>query len=275
MRRLVTLVTILVTVAVLGILPLGEASISAQNASSSWAWEGVDPPRTPDDEPAAREKLNDLIGETGSIGDGLQALEVSFTNPDTMRSAYIPELMGVEFMAVIVDSGEFVLDVKGPGSYLVNPNQEGTDPSIQILIGKIAPDGMTISYDATETDLTDDTFVLDENGNTCTSRCTVLPGTAVRLQQGDGVIAPAGAICVWCLLQQSADASSGSTGKLLVFPLVRPGYTFSWSRYHPSPTGPGATPSARQTDPETPGVAPVMMAWAFNPAPGCQKGPGG
>jgi hypothetical protein len=283
MRRLF----MLFTVAVLGLLPLGETSISAQDSSAaqeysgSWAWEGVEPPRPPGDGAAAREALNALIGETGSIAAGLEVFEVPFTNPSDTRSAYIPELMGVEFMAVIVDSGEFVLDVKGPGSYLVNPNQEDADPSIQILIGKIAPDGMTITYDATETDPTDDTFVLDENGNTCSTRCTVLPGTAVMLEEGDGVIAPAGGICVWCLLQQSADTGGSSTGNLLVFPLVRKDYTFSWSRYHPSAMGAAATPdaaatpSANLTDPGMPDVGPVAMAWAFNPAPGCQKGPGG
>jgi hypothetical protein len=272
MRRLL----VLFAIALLAIAPLGGRSVSALDLEGDWGWEGVDLPKPPGDAAAADEGLKALLGESGNLRSELTPLEVTFRNPGDLRSAYIPELVGVEFMAVVVNSGDFILDVKGPGSYLIEPRLFGGDDTIEIMVGRISDDRMTSWYEETND------YILDEKGNVCTTRCTVLPGTVVRVSAGNGIIAPAGAICVWCLLHQDKNGAAVMEGRLFVYPLLRDNKVenFSWIRYYDPPLTSAqatseATPSASLTDPGMPDVGPVTMAWAFNPAPGCQKGPGG
>jgi hypothetical protein len=268
MRRLVTLVTAML----LSVAPLGGLTVLAQDSDKDWdwSWEGVTGPETPQNESAAFDQLNALGGATGTLFSDLKVYEVGFTNPDDNRSAYIPEIIGAEFMAVIVDSGEFVLDVKGPGSFLIEPAPDaGGEDNIEIMKPQIPPDGLSISYEATGH------YILDEKGNICTTRCTVLPGFAVRVSADDGIIAPAGAICVWCLLHQN-DADGVSEGTLLVFPLLRNGAEFSWVTYHEgSASAAQATPTVDRSGADMGDESLTVMAWAFNPGAGCRRAPGG
>jgi hypothetical protein len=255
-----------------------------------WPWEGVGPiVEVPPEDTEAWANLTDFIG-LQDLDDpdkrSLTALlpkgyRVPFQNLPDERDAYVPEIIGAEFMVVIVEEGEFVLDAKGPGSYLVDPAPiGGEERNLEIMIGKIPPDEKEIYYE--ETGL----FIVDENGDPCGRMCTVLPGFAVKLAPGDRVIAPAGAVCVWCLFQRPVEDTStpeaGATeelakGKLLVFPLVRDGYMFSWLRYYKPGGGPGtpeATQSAGQVFSGALRAAPEMAVLAFNPGPGCSRGSG-
>jgi hypothetical protein len=126
-------------------------------------------------------------------------------------------------------------------------------------------DGPEVYYAPTEQ------FVSDEKGADCTSLCTVLPGVAVQVTDGDRIIAPAGAICIWCLLNQNEHVGE-SQGQLYVFPLLDAGEIFSWSVYDPgsaAATERGATPEPNgyATPEEMTGAAP----WAlFNPSSNCR-----
>jgi hypothetical protein len=199
-----------------------------------------------------------------SIVDRLNKVHrVVFRNPSDIDRAHIPEVQGAEFMVVIVKSGEFVVDVKGPGSFLVDP---GLDP-------EPAQDGVAqievMRAEITDTDTEREVryyptgqFVLDEKGMVCTSLCTVLPGVAVQLTVGDRIIAPAGAICIWCMLNAGEDDPSDPHGALFVFPLLDDEEVFTWSRYD---LGPAA---AQQATPEMMvGAAPWAM---FNPSATCR-----
>src|SRR5215213_236431 len=139
MRRLV----ILAIVALVGFAPLCIRSVAAQ----AWvgyqdyeAWQGVkvqDPVfRDPDVPNEAFERLAEFLGappkdaDPGSMSSRLDRVyQVDFNNytVNPEQLAVIPEVQGAEFMVVIVASGEFVLDVKGPGSFLVDP---AVDPKL-------------------------------------------------------------------------------------------------------------------------------------------------
>ncbi|HEX2282761.1 MAG TPA: hypothetical protein VHG52_13470, partial [Thermomicrobiales bacterium] len=235
-RRLI----ILGIVAQLGLAPLGVRSASAQEWENN-AWQGVTvgEPVSSIAEGSAEpfQLLADFLGEPkegeavgpDSVGARLdEAYPVAFKNdPNSEHYAFIPEVQGAEFMVVIVNSGEFVVDVKGPGSFLIDPvvGPELTSKDIdkvRIMHGVIT--GTEVEYFSTEQ------FVLDEKGNDCTSLCTVLPGVAVQVTDGDRIIAPAGAICIWCLLNHN-EHTTESEGELYVFPLLDEGETFSWSQY--------------------------------------------
>jgi hypothetical protein len=275
MRRLI----ILGIVAQLGLAPLGVGSVSAQ-AWENYAWQGVtvEEPVSARTEGSAEpfQLLADFLGEPkenqiagpGSIAARLtEAYRVTFTNdPNSERYAFIPEVQGAELMIVIVNTGEFVVDVKGPGSFLVDPvvGRELTSKEIdkvRIMHAEII--GTEVEYTPTEQ------FVLDEKGNDCTSLCTVLPGVAVQVTDGDRIIAPAGAICIWCLLNQN-EHTTKSEGELYVFPLLNDGEIFSWSQYDESvqATQQGAAEQKGEATPEQlTGAAP----WAlFNPSTNCR-----
>jgi hypothetical protein len=278
MRRLI----ILAIVALLVLSPLGVRSVSAQE---DYAWQGVTvgAPLSSLTEGSAEpfQLLADFLGDPkkseaagpASVGARLdEAYPVAFENPTDTILAYIPEVQGVEFMVVIVDSGEFVLDVKGPGSYLVdpvaNPELESSDvEKIRIMHADITytETGSEVRYTPT------DQFVLDEKGQDCTSLCTVLPGVAVQVTDGDRIIAPAGAICIWCLLNQS-EHKGESQGQLYVFPLLDDGEIFSWSPYAAGSAaaaeqGAAAEPNGDATPEQLSSAAP----WAlFNPASSCR-----
>jgi hypothetical protein len=198
------------------------------------------------------------------------AYPVTFDNsagPD--QRAFIPEVQGAEFMVVIVDSGEFVIDVKGPGSFLVDPvvDRELKSSDVdKIRIMHAAILGNEVHYNPTEQ------FVLDEKGQECTSLCTVLPGVAIQVTDGDRIIAPAGAICIWCLINQNEHAGE-TQGQLYVFPLLDPDEGFSWADYG----GGSAMAAPQEATPEmngdaTPEQLTEASAWAFfNPAGNCRS----
>lgn len=291
---------ILALVALFTLSPLMGISTTAQEGQQpsesepgmgEWPWEGVGPiVEVPSDETESWKKLTDFIGvqnlndpDTRSLTGLLEGYRVPFKNLANERDAYIPEIIGAEFMVVIVEEGEFILDAKGPGSYLVDPAPIGdADGDIEIFVGEIPHDDEEIYYETT------DRFIVDENGHICGRMCTVLPGFAVKLELGDRVVAPAGAICVWCLFQEAAEGTPTpdpavpevlATGELLVFPLVRddPDYTFSWLRYYKPGGAPGsseATPSAGQVVSGALRAAPDMAVLAFNPGPGCSRSHG-
>jgi hypothetical protein len=125
--------------------------------------------------------------------------------------------------------------------------------------------GTEIEYTPTEQ------FVLDEKGYDCTSLCTVLPGVAIQVTDGDRIIAPAGAICIWCLLNQN-EHTTESQGELYVFPLLDDGEIFSWSQYDLGSAaaveqGASTEPKGAATPEQLTGAAP----WAlFNPSTNCK-----
>ena len=133
-------------------------------------------------------------------------------------------------MAVYVSSGEFILDVMPPTSYIVDT----ADDRPIAMLKAVDLDDDTTHYTLDESN---PPLLQNENGGTCTELCTVPPPqaggelatqderTAIQLLTGDWIVAPAGGICVWCLL--NAYAESGTTGELYVFPL--PDGEFSWT----------------------------------------------
>ena len=288
MRRLI----IFAIVALLGFAPLGVRSVSAQDwADYGWQGVAVEEPvaRVPKDTSEPFQLLADFLGEPNedpvaatpsaqvagnpSIVDRLDKVyRVVFRNPSATDLAHIPEVQGAEFMVVIVKAGEFVIDVKGPGSFLVDP---GLDPEpappgvsrIEVMRAEITdtPTQREVRYYPTGQ------FVLDEKGMVCSSLCTVLPGVAVQLTEGDRIIAPAGAICIWCLLHPGGEESDPH-GALYVFPLLDDEETFSWSHYDlgsAAATGQGATPEANEQ--ATPQMMIGAAPWAlFNPSATCR-----
>jgi hypothetical protein len=293
MRRLI----IFATVALLGFAPLGLRTVSAQERVD-YAWQGVtveEPAfRVPDDKSEPFQLLADFLGEPNedldedlvagtpsaqvagnpSMVDRLdEVYRVVFRNPSDVDLAHIPEVQGAEFMVVIVESGEFVVDVKGPGSFLIDPG-DGPEPAsndvakIEVMRAEIIDrdSDREVHYIPTGQ------FVLDEKGMDCTSLCTVLPGVAVQLTVGDRIIAPAGAICIWCLLYPDGEESDPH-GALYVFPLLDNGERFTWSRYDlgsavAADQGAAAEQNGFATPEQLTGAAP----WAlFNPSTNCRR----
>ncbi len=184
-------------------------------------------------------------------------------------------------MAVYVSEGEFVLDVMPPTSFIVEP---AGDRPIS-LIENTSSDPNEAYYELNEGTAES---LLDEKGDPCTEMCTV-PGprvdgqlarqderTAIQLLPGDWILAPAGGLCVWCLM--NTWAVPGTTGELFVYPLSDE--EFSWAQAKMA-----FTKSASVGTPATEGIAanqstsvtsePLsnVAAWAFfNPAPNCRSG---
>jgi hypothetical protein len=262
MRRLV----VLLSVVLLGLASLGMRSVSADVPEWDTAWQDVGFPMEGGDSDARNALRNAFIGD--AIGNRLGSYLVPFDK----QYAHIPELGGVEFMLAYVNVGNFVVDVKGPAAFLVDPAPEtGDTQSVEILIGTI--DGHDISYEA------NGEAIRDEKGAVCRQLCTVPPGTAVNLTEGDWIIAPGGSVCLWCLLSESTFELKPQA-QLFIYPLLRPGHEFSWQLFHPNPPQSGlqptpeSTPQANLAEPARVSGAPVIMSWAFNPPPNCQKGSG-
>lgn len=280
-------VFILATVALLAFAPLGGHSVAArqsaqtppaESADGEWAWDGVsiEGPLAGEENERARAPLSEFLGIQGSqqgggrdFGAQLDTFRVPFQNRDGLEKAFIPEVIGAEFMVVIVETGEFVLDVKGPGSYVVDPVADSGEPAdIEIMIGEISDDRLRIYYEPTGH------VILDERGEPCHTLCTVLPGFAVHVTEGDRIIAPAGAICVWCLLNGNRVEAQVEEGVLTVFPRLRNGQEFSWAQEDRRAAEVAARAQPRST-PTASATAPLMRAWAFfSPGPGCHRGPG-
>lgn len=281
MRRFI----VFAIVALLGFVPLAVRSVSAQ-AGEDNAWQGVTVGNPMlrgsenSDEPFTL--LADFLGDPKenrapdrpSLGARLTEVRtVRFENPTDTDHAFVPEVQGAEFMVVIVKSGEFVVDVKGPGSFLIDPvvgqNITAQDAErLEVMRAEItdSDSGREVRYYPTGQ------YVLDERGRVCKDLCAVLPGVAVQVTDGDRIIVPAGAICIWCLLNQREHAGE-SEGTLYVFPLLHQGDIFSWSRYAGGATAlaeQGATPEPNgyATPEQMTGTAP----WAFfNPAGNCRS----
>jgi hypothetical protein len=261
MRRLF----IIAVVALLGLAPVGGFVVFAQESADPAYWNGVSRP-----EPIAdRAPLEDFVGETQgrSIADRLpQGYRVNFTvNPDDPANRpQIPELGNAEYMIVIVESGEFVLNVLQPPSFVVDP-----------------PEGMSVHYvDAVgerdtgyEYTVTDD-VLLDENGAPCMDLCTVLPPpteepaadnwVAVQLTEGYRAEGPAKNFCLWCLIN--------GEGSLLVYPLVGNDGEFSWVTAYDAAHDVASSEASEfgQGDSALSATTGGRIAWAFNPGSSCK-----
>jgi hypothetical protein len=212
------------------------------------------------------------------------SVESPNANPDEKAEAFhahIPEVPDAEFMAVYVSEGEFVLDVMPPTSFIVDP---AGDRPISLL-ENTSTDPNEAYYELNE-DSPDP--LLDEKGDPCTEMCTVpaprVDGqlarqderTAIQLLPGDWILAPAGALCVWCLM--NTWAVPGTTGELFIYPLSEE--EFSWAQAERSfvrsavqgtPTAEGI--AANQSISVTSEPLSNVAAWAFfNPAPNCRTG---
>ena len=277
MRRLL----VLAIVVLLGVAPVGGLSVWAQGSYDE-AWSGVEI----FENAAPMEKLDEFLGNSGSLRARLTTgHRVTFENSGEMR-AHIPEVPEAEFMAVYVNSGEFVLDIMPPTSFIVDTAE---DRPIAKL--KIEEEGIEAHYTLDESNPEQ---LQNENGVTCTEMCTVPPPkedgqlvpederTAIQLLSGDWVLAPAGGICVWCLL--NAYREKGTTGELYVYPLSAK--EFSWAQAKvagAAAAGTAATPTAQGTLGEdfmatdlgaSSRAEPLsnVAAWAFfNPAPNCRS----
>lgn len=266
MRRLL----ILVTIALLGFAPLGGRVVVAQESFEDEAWDGV----TYEDSGVPMEPLNEFLGTSGTPESGTLREELSrayrftFESTDPDRHPHIPEIPNAEFMIAIVETGEFVLDVMPPISFVVDP-----PPGEMINYMDVSGDEWERTYKLNET-----AFVLDEKGNPCTNLCTIVPPqtpdefVAIRLTEGYRVIAPSKAVCLWCLFNQYAHKGE-TTGSILIYPLL-PSTTvspeaFSWIQaYKEEQATARQQPGSVVADPLS-----HVMAWGyFNPAPNC-RGP--
>jgi hypothetical protein len=261
MRRLV----IIAIVALLGLAPLGGFFASAQEPADPAYWNGVSRP-----EPIAdRTPLEDFVGQTQgrSIGDRLpQGYRVTFQyDPDDPDyRPQIPELGNAEYMIVIVESGEFVLNVLQPPSFVVDP-PEGMNVHYVEAVGQ-----RDIGFEYTVTE----NVLLDENGDPCTDLCTVLPATtedstsdtwvAVQLTEGYRAEGPAKNVCLWCLL--------GGEGSLLVYPLLGNDDEFSWVAAYDAANNLASTEASGlgQGQSGSADATTGRMAWAFNPGSSCK-----
>jgi hypothetical protein len=271
MRRLI----VLAIVALLGVAPLRGLSVWAQETGDE-AGIGVEIAQ----DAAPMEKLDEFLGTSGSLRSRLTTGHlVAFENSGEMH-AYVPEIPESEFMAVYVNSGEFVLDVMPPTSYIVETDGDRPIRRMNFSDEGSGADAVTI-YTLDESDTGE---LLNENGAPCTEFCTVPPPqvegdepfvkedrrTAIQLLPGDWVIAPAGGICVWCLLNTYAE--SGMTGELYVYPLSDE--DFSWATAAPSAYQGTSGEDSMATDLGTSGTTESLSnvaAWAlFNPSSNCR-----
>jgi hypothetical protein len=280
-----------IAVVLLAIAPLGSLSVWAQETESfvDEAWLGV----TINEDAAPMAQLDEFLGTSGRLRERIkEGHRVSFDNsienpnqkpgekPEAFH-AHIPEVPNAEFMAIYVSEGEFVLDVMPPTSFIVNP--AGDRPIA--LLENTGTDPNEAYYELNEGTVES---LLDETGDPCTEMCTVpaprVDGqvakqderTAIQLLPGDWILAPAGGLCVWCLL--NTWAVPGMTGELFVYPLSEA--EFSWTQAERS-----FMRSALQETPAAEGIAANQStslttdplsnaaAWAFfNPAPNCRSG---
>ena len=241
MRHLFTLVT----VALLGMVPLGGAPVSAQEQQGSEAWLGVALPESG----APTEQLESFLS---FVDLQLSAYEVGFEQ----QHAFVPEIKNAEFMVVVVESGGFVLHAMNTSSLIVD--QGGGSQIRYVEHDGVVTVGEDITYMSTMRPIT------DANGKPCSNMCTLLPDEAVLLTASNRAIAPAGSICVWCLL-------NGNDGTLLVYPLLRDGEDFSWITQYGTvwSAAPSTSNNLERSVPEE--SAPVTMAWAmFNPSGNCR-----
>jgi hypothetical protein len=279
-----------ITVVLLAIAPLGGLTVWAQETEDfvDEAWMGV----TINEDAAPMAQLDEFLGTSGSLRERIkEGHRVTFDNSvgksdeksdDKSEAfhAHIPEVPDAEFMAVYVSQGEFVLDIMPPTSYIVDP---AGNRKISLLENTGDPNEAYYSLNESNPET-----LLGETGDACTEMCTVpapkVDGqvarhderTAIQLLPGDWILAPAGGLCVWCLL--NTWAVPGTMGELFVYPLSDA--DFAWAQAKSA-----FKASAFQGTPGTEAVASNLSAsvineplsnvaaWAFfNPAPNCRSG---
>jgi hypothetical protein len=181
--------------------------------------------------------------------------------------AAVPPVKNTEFIVVVVQQGSFVLDLKPegetpsePGTFLVQPANGETIPIMERHAeAPYYTEGSGV--------------VLDANGNECRHMCLIGDVYAVKVKQGDVVVAKEDGICLWCLLNEHASVDDDK-GLLLVTPVVAiTGFNteqFSWvTAWDEARKTFGSTTKnvlANGVAPLSAHTEPVMMAWAFNPA---------
>jgi hypothetical protein len=264
----------LATVALLGSTALlgGQAPAVAQGGqvttfeiitTEDVPWERVSRPRpVSEDEP---------VGGAGTTPiEKIQEYEVFFDE----EAAAVPAVDNAEFMLVAVQQGTFVLDLapastaerSAAGAFLVHPS--GGEP-----IPMMAPTGYA---EPGPHYITAGGNVQDASGD-CTSMCVIPADVAVRVKPGDRIVAREGAICLWCLLNQTA-VEGDEKGLLLVSPVVQVAAEvegFSWTTaWDATVTSFGAqtkTVHVGFEGPDSMSGEPVKMGWALlNPGTSCR-----
>jgi hypothetical protein len=207
-------------------------------------WEGVSQPRAVKQEPLRGGK----VAEAPSL---VQPYEVYFGE----SFAAVPVVEQAEFMLVVVEDGVFALDLRnveglshGPGLFIVDPSG-GAKIAYMDYTG-IESEGFYVPNGA---------YVQDASGD-CVSMCVISAESFVQVKSGDKIIAPRAGICVWCLLSEK--------GLLLVAPVLENSADappFSWLAGWMAHQGDKGNSNRSAT--------PTIMGWAFNPPPGCHRGP--
>jgi hypothetical protein len=265
----------LTIIAVLGITSLlgGRAPALAQEGSDKFEiittddvpWERVSRPR-PVVEDAPRG------GAGTSPIEKIPQYEVYFAE----EAAAVPVIENAEFMLVAVQEGTFVLDLapestaeRSPaGAFLVHPS--GGEP-----IPMMSPTGYPEPgphYIPAGGNVPDATGAAD-----CTSMCLIPAEVAVQVKPGDRIVAQEGAICLWCLLNQTAEEGD-EKGLLLVSPVVSMAtvanefsWTASWDDTAASFNAQIETVHVSSEGTESLSGEPVRMSWVLlNPGTSCR-----
>jgi hypothetical protein len=271
MRRLF----FLIIVALLGMTSLlgGRVPALAQEGSDKFEiittvdmpWEKVSRPR-----PVAED--GPLGGAGTSPIDKIPQYEVYFAE----EAAAVPAIDYAEFMLVAVQQGTFVLDLapestteRSPaGAFLVHPS--GGEPIPMMTRTNYAEPGP--HYIPAGGNVPNATGPGD-----CTSMCLIPVEVAVQVKPGDRIVAQEGAICLWCLLNQTP-TEGDEKGLLLVTPIVpltAAANEFSWITSWDDTTANfnAQTQTVRIGSEGTDSMSrePVMMGWAlFNPGTSCR-----
>jgi hypothetical protein len=261
---------VITLVAVIGLGALIAPPAAARQPESGWRigvegerWEGVGRPEPPTAEAMLPPPVGDLIMEPYAV----------FFSEDY---AAVPEMTEFtpEFMVVVVQKGNFALDVADTESGIVVFPAEG-QPIPMMNPRKDDPP----YYQRTDPV----TYIQNPSGGDCTLACPIPADSVIQTKPGDRIVAREGALCVWCLLNSNFDPGNAKTeyddqGLLEVFALLPAGTgpnRFSWIQDWESNQKDAATPSVSQrggpmsvaTNSE-----PTLLAWAFNPQARCRGG---
>jgi hypothetical protein len=172
--------------------------------------------------------------------------------------AAVPVVPDAEFMVIVVKQGSFALDLMPP-----DLNVKPSDPEaflVQPIDGPIP----ILNRVSGEPYYENSNDVVLRDGSPCVSMCVIPVQTAVRIREGDKVVAKEGAICLYCLLNSSVDATD--QGLFDVYVLRDAGSNpqdFSWIRNWED---------EQKLQSQT-SDAPLVRAWAYlNPGSGCKDG---
>ena len=274
---------LIIVIVTLGLASSSVLTVLAQEPVA-WvdeAWDGV----TIEEGAAPMDPLDAFLGSSGSLRKRIERGHlVTFVNSDATQHpekphAHIPEVPDAEFMFVYIKEGEFALDVMPPTSFVVDP---AGGRSVALL--DVSGDAYEAYYSLPD----DPQHLQNAKDQTCTEMCTVPPAwedgfqrraderAAIQLLPGDWIVAPAGGICVWCLLNHWG--ASGPTGQLYVYPLDDADFSWSSAKTEFQAIKAQATPSARASNADqrastSPESLTQAMGWAFlSPAPNCRSG---